>query len=486
MLDATIPKDTDPVSSFPKVLRETRTAIIKDGISGVVFEPGVEQGDAVFLDKDYNIWRRARAGHATRSIFHGIANLEQSAVIIFGFFRDDRWAFTPGETVFVSNTNNGELTTETDTGLIAGVAAQLDYLLLDSQISAAFGRLKDEVINGRGGLGSLNARFLDDEEAITALETEVHAARGTSPSVTERMAASEAEISTARASFSNLDARLDTFTDTQAEVVAGRKGQASLVAKMNSVDLNISNLQAEVIAGRGSTVSLYSFLSAAHNADGTLKSTITVSTWVQLTGTFSRLNDTTMTFLGDASFLAAGGAGRGLQIDGVTGIYVESATYNSGTGYTTIITTRTAIPATITGVYYGFSKSELPLYEHSDLHGIETGDPTSTDTTRNKHVSNADMKGWKGLLDDVSTVAGNGLVPRADSLGKLDNDYLPDATSTETGALRRGTLFEAFSGEAYGLAMSPRMAGILQAVATMGGGTTISTTDPCVDAQIWN
>lgn len=472
MLDITIPKDTDPIASLAKVLRDTRAAIVKDGIAGVVFENGVQNGDAVFLDQDMNIWRMSRAGHPTRNVFHGIANLDQQAVLIFGFYRDDRWAFVPGETVFVSSTNNGELTTEVDTGLIAGVAASFDYLLLDSQISAAFGRLRDEILTSRGDYGTLNLRIVADENRTAALEAEITTARAGEASLGIHLSQILTEIVNARGTYSTLVDQINSLLATQAEVNSGRVGKVTLRAKIDDMDTLHGSLASEVVTARGSALSLGAFLSIAHNPDGSLKATITATTWNPMTGTVTRISDTVFTVGGDMSALTAGGPGRSLQVDGVQGIYVLSAVYNPATLLTTVTVQRGVLPATVTSVSYGFSKYELPLYGHADLYGIQTVDETSTDTTKNKHVSNAQVKSWVDLVTSVSTIPGNGTVPKANSTGNIDAGFLPDQTTALKGGVRRAKFYELFTMASGALSFTPSQQSFREAISTKRGGSS--------------
>ena len=86
----------------------------------------------------------------------------------------------------------------------------------------------------------------------------------------------------------------------------------------------------------------------------------------------------------------------------------------------------------------------------ADLNTTHVGkilDPTSTDSTKEKHLSNAQAKKWEDHAEatsgnphgvtitevggvpatDVAVTAGANKIPKADSLGKIDPAYLPDS-----------------------------------------------------------
>lgn len=457
-LNATVPTDDDPLSSLAKYIRETRQAVISDGITAESFETGVEDGDAVYID-EMGIVRMSRAGHPTRNFFHGIAVKSQNIIIIFGFYNNDEWIFEFGQTVYVSATENGDLTTE-NTGLIAGIAAGADTVLIDSQISESFNALRDEVIAARDGQATVHDRFLLAENRVLALETTYTAAKGGHSSLEARFTASEAEVTGARGGFATLDQRLDDLGTSQTEVTAARAGFGSLLLKEQDQDSKLAAVINEVTTARGNTANLQSFLSTAHNPDGTLRSTIAVSTWVRLPGNINRINGTTFTSDENVSFLASGGPGRGLQINGITNIHVLTAVYDNGSGLTTITTQRTVLPDSFSEVYYGFSKNELPLYDHADLFGIEAVDEGSSDPVKNKHVSNLQVKTWTDLVADVTQVAAANHIPRADANGVIDGDYIPQAIASKRGGGFGTTLLTLFRGQPDRL-LTPRMANLL-------------------------
>lgn len=379
MLDATQPADNVRVSDLPAYIRETRAAVVREGIANTKFETGVAQGDAVFLDSAYNIWRKSRAGDPTRDHFHGIANVDTESVAIFGFYQNTVWAFTDGQTVYVSAAVAGGFTL-TNTGLVAGTAIGVDTLLLDSQIAKSFELLRDSIIAATGVYDSLDERLDQNDQVVANVGAEVSAARSTYPSLDDRIQATEDEIT----------------------------------------------------AARGTVISLGTRLSVAMNPDGSLKANVTNSPWVQLDGPLTRLSDTVFEAPGDVSFLIASGPGRALQCAGVSGLYVADVVYNDITDVSTVEVMRGTLPTPLANCYYAAAKDTVALLNHADLEAILAVVDADTNADRVRHVSSAQATTWNNAVEDLSD-----LTTAVDKSIKVAAGYFP---VTAFGAIGNGII----------------------------------------------
>jgi hypothetical protein len=84
--------------------------------------------------------------------------------------------------------------------------------------------------------------------------------------------------------------------------------------------------------------------------------TVSASEWTAIPGTYTQLNSTSFTVAGDKSDVFE--AMRAIQFNGEYHSHIQSASYNSGTGVTTVVVYDSVVPATIETVSVGIVGSE--------------------------------------------------------------------------------------------------------------------------------
>lgn len=363
-LDTTKPEDGVQVADLPRYIRETRAAITTTGVTGVTFESGVQTGDAVYLDSANNVWRRSLAGDPTRGKFHGFADVDQGLVVIWGFFTNEEWVFADGATIYVADDDLGALTA-TDTGLVAGICVAGDTILLDSQISASFDELRAEVIAARDGSADLHTKLEAMDAARAAVASEVATARGAS---------------------------------------------TTLAGRLSLIDSGVSGVADEIEASRGDATTLGQRLDVSINPDGSLKTTTSVSNFAEETAAILYVSSSTFTVAGDKTAVYV--TNRTIRCNSSSALigYVSSSSYAAGTGLTTVVVTGVTVPVSLTSIEYSFHPNEMPRLAHSGLSSILAADPSSSDVTANKHVSNNQLKvlteGKQPLDSTLTALAG--------------------------------------------------------------------------------
>ncbi len=371
-LDINSPVDSVQIADLPRYIRETRAAITTTGVYGASFETGVLTGDAVYLDSVNNVWRRSLAGDPTRGKFHGFADIDQGLVVIWGFFTSQAWAFADGATIYVSGSDLGALT-DIDTGIAVGVCIAGDTILIDSQISSSFTALRDEIAAARDGAVDLH----------TKLET--------------------------------MDAARGVVAD---EITAARGGAATLANRLSLIDSSVGTVTEEVEVSRGAAATLGQRLDVSLNPDGSLKTTTSVSNFATESAAILYVNSTTFTVAGNKTAIYV--ANRTIRCNSSPALigYVSSSSYAAGTGLTTVVVTGVTVPVSLSTIEYSFHPNEMPRMAHSGLTGILGADPSSSDVTTNKHVSNNQLKvltDGKQPLDATLTALA-GLTTTADKI----------------------------------------------------------------------
>lgn len=371
VLDSAKPTDKTNISELPKYIRETRAAITQEGISGVSFEADVEEYDGVFLDSTSNVWRRSLANDPARNRFHGVALVADGIVKVFGRIQYDGWSLQEGQNVYVSATNLGDLQTAPATDLFAGVAVSVDSILIDSQISAAFDSLRQEIVTARNGEESLDIRLDGIDTRIDFLTLDVDT--NTSKNIAHDEI--EAEVITARGGETVLNDRLVNM-------------ESDINTAINTTDVN----QTEIQDARGTALTLDARLNNALNPDGTIKSTITVSTFVQEAAVLARVSDTTFSVEGDKT--AVYNARRKVRFNGTDLSAVTTSLFPYELTKTLVTISNGVIPGSLSTIEYGMNPDELPVGLHSELLDVLGADDSDGTTTKNRHISNAQAKAW--------------------------------------------------------------------------------------------
>lgn len=299
VLDSTQPTDSVLLAELPRYIRETRASIENERqeyITGIAVEFGAENYDAVFLDPMGQIFRRSKAGDATRNKVHGIYVLEFNAVKIVGSVTNDAWSFTPGKTIYVSDREYGDYT-EVNTGLVGGIAISVDTMIISSTLSEQIDTIVYEISDARLGFATLGQTMRDLSEDLVSVIAEVVAARATSgdlssriidilatestnntaiisrvqaielamanavrtyPSLLSLLQAHEAqykqnslELTDARDTHLTLKARLESIVRMFDEVTAARAGKLSLLERLTEIALVGSTVTTEVVSARG-------------------------------------------------------------------------------------------------------------------------------------------------------------------------------------------------------------------------------------------
>lgn len=396
ILDVNHPADDTPINEWAAAIRETRESIMSEGVLNVDFEANVLTGDAVYLDSTSEVWRRSLAGHVDRDRFHGIANKENSSITVFGFFSLSNWVFTNNQPVYVSTTVLGGLTT-TPTSLIAGTAVRTDTLLIDSQIQASFENVKLEVETARDGETNLQTRLARD-----LLVTTVHTANTSNPhSVTKTQVGLGSVSNNLQATKTEFDSHVSTYNILSTEVVTARDGEINLTTKISSVESQAQSITAEITTARGSASSLGTRLSVAHNADGTLKSTVTSSLWVSETAAVAYVSTTSFSVLGNLTSVYV--YKRPVRLNGSIITYIVSSSYSGGTGLTTVIVADAVVTDPTTVIEYGPAPDQVPKMEHSELLNV-LGATAGVDTSKIKHISDVQAQSWDNKLDTNSAL----------------------------------------------------------------------------------
>lgn len=159
----------------------------------------------------------------------------------------------------------------------------------------------------------------------------------------------------------------------------------------------------EVIAARGDFSTLNGRISAAINPDGSLVTSVTVATFVAETADPTRASTSTFTVTGDLTGRYV--LNRPVRFGSSTYSFVLSSSYNGGTGLTTVSLSTAVVPNPITTLYYGMNPAEMPRTTHANLYQILGADETSTDTTKNKHVSNSQLRTLTLAASSASSAA---------------------------------------------------------------------------------
>ncbi len=401
-LDINSPVDSVQIADLPRYIRETRAAITTTGVTGARFETGVLTGDAVYLDSVNNVWRRSLAGDPTRGKFHGFADIDQSLVVIWGFFTSQAWAFADGATIYVSGSDLGALT-DIDTGIAVGVCIAGDTILIDSQISSSFTALRDEIAAARDGAVDLHTKLETMDAARGAIANEITAARDGAVDLHTKLETMDAahgvianEITAARDGAANLHTKLEAMDAARGlvadEITAARGGAATLANRLSLIDSSVGTVTEEVEVSRGDAATLGQRLDVSLNPDGSLKTTTSVSNFATESAAILYVNSTTFTVEGNKTAIYV--ANRTIRCNSSPALvgYVSSSSYAAGTGLTTVVVTGVTVPVSLSTIEYSFHPNEMPRMAHSGLIGILGADPSSSDVTTNKHVSNNQLK----------------------------------------------------------------------------------------------
>lgn len=373
-----------------------------DGLTSVQFETGVESGDCVYLDTGTNTFRRCLANSPetpAREKFHGVANFpegEENFVRIYSFDSSDDYkiydesdpvnypqgrpiqAFIPGAYIYISTVAAGGYT-QTANDSPVGVAVGIDRFLLASELDNASGAVRQLITDAlEQTIVAYDSSFRDDDKVYITLKARLDALLST--------------ILESDETVSELDDEINVTTD---EVITARGSEASLNARI-SVEANritgINNLL-DIAAGTMADIAVR--LAVSINDDGTLKTTISASTYTTETEEATYVSTTSFTLPIDLTGVYE--PGRSLRINDTIIAHVLSSVFTTET-LVTVVTS--VIPTPINKLEYSFSPAELPLMAHSQLAVIETVEPSSDDTARSKHVSDNDIKTLQDQIDE--------------------------------------------------------------------------------------
>ena len=363
------------VTNLVQVFREESTQSITD----VQFETGVTDADAVYLDTNFNTWRRSivdDVNNPDRAVFHGVANvgLEGNSVRIYGFESSDTFeiynddtdtkleTFVEGEFVYVSKRALGAYT-QTPNNIQAGVAVGPDRFLLSSELDNATAALREIIEQAQ-----IQNRVVvtEEERADNYLWTTLKARLDGTYSM-------------------HLD---DLDLDDQ---------------RINAIQIVQDAHTAEFTASAGTAATLTSRLAVGMNPDGTLKSSVSVSTYTTETDTLTRVGSNAFSIPTDKTGIYS--AKRTIRINDTI---ISHVNFSAFTTFTLVTLIDSVIPVTLTKIEYSFDPLELPLIAHTDLINVRTVDPSSSDTVRTKHVSDNDLKILTdGVADNVVDITAN-------------------------------------------------------------------------------
>ncbi len=350
-------------------------------ITDVQFETGVEDADAVFLDTNYNTWRRSIVGAVNgeeRAIFHGVANVNDAgnSVRIYGFQSSDNFTiyddeldtvlelFVPGDFVYVSTRALGAYT-QTPNEIQAGVAVGADRFLLASEL--------DNVTTALRGI--LN----DSKDQTLITVTDAQRLSGyTWASLQMRL----------DGNFSRIEETDDNIAALVVELAAAYGTSNSIDGRFSAVESITDANTAELNTSAGTSQTLHARLAVGMNDDGTLKASISASTYTTEVETLTRVGSNSFSIPVDKSGIYT--ARRTVRINDLVTAHVNFSSYTNEITLVTLV--EAVIPVALAKIEYSFSPSELPIVRHTDLTEVRTVDPASTDTVRTKHVSNNDLK----------------------------------------------------------------------------------------------
>ncbi len=128
-------------------------------------------------------------------------------------------------------------------------------------------------------------------------------------------------------------------------------------------NVDVDNYLQEIIAARGSAPSLDARMDVSINDDGTLKTPAPGSGWwTQEPDSVTYVSATSFTVTGDKTAIYL--ANRGFKADVTAGIvysHVDSASYDSGSGLTTVVIKDAVLDSGLSAVYYGQPPHNQPL-----------------------------------------------------------------------------------------------------------------------------
>ena len=379
-----------------------------DGITNVNFETNVEEGDCVYLDTNTNSWKRCLADSdevPEREVFHGVAHFptdEDNFVRIYGFDSSDDYtiyndetdtviqAFIPGEYVYISTKAAGAYT-QTSNNSPCGVAIGIDQFLLASELDNASGAVRQLITD------SLTQTLVDYEAAFIADTT-------TYSTLKDRLDSLLSVIAYNKSLVVDNDEELTAIN----QLLDDAKGSFNSIDERIGANTNlITTINTLLTASAGSMSDLTTRLAVSINDDGTLKTSTSASTYTTETEAVAYVSTSSFTVATDLTGVYV--ENRTLRLNDTFVVHILSSSYSAPN--TTVVVDLTVVPTPLTKVEYSFSPEELPLYNHDELNNLGTVVPTDTNTTRNKHVSNNDIKTLQDAVDtnasDVSDNAAN-------------------------------------------------------------------------------
>lgn len=285
----------------------------------------------------------------------------------------------------------------------------------ETQFTATY----NEVVDARGAELTLKARI----ESVVKLYDEVISARQGRLNLLANLVAMQdnhstllAEIVAARGAYGSLGDNMAALTNTQTEVVLARGVYSSLSAHLTGMEEATIALLGELTNARGLAATLAARLNVSINDDGTLKTTVTPTTWFTEQSAIAKVTATIFTVGGDKTAVYV--PGRAVELNGNVYGYVLTCAYSSGTDLTTVSISGAGIASGLTNVAYSFHPNVLPQQNHSNLSNLQTADETSADTVKIKHVSNLQLK----TLYDAKTNHEGRLVSAEGSISTLIAD----------------------------------------------------------------
>ncbi len=123
------PRDNELVANLPKHIRDTRRSIGLLKVLNVKLEAGVERGDIVLYETHSDTWIRSTILTPQRSMMHGVAFPEDSAVVVGASSFCPDWNWTPGQLLYMSE-EYGKMQHE-PTSLVCGVAVTRKLVLFN-------------------------------------------------------------------------------------------------------------------------------------------------------------------------------------------------------------------------------------------------------------------------------------------------------------------------------------------------------------------
>jgi len=125
-----------------------------------------------------------------------------------------------------------------------------------------------------------------------------------------------------------------------------------------ALSLVFAALKAEVQAARFDASSLGAYLATEHNSDGSHKTGLGRSDWIEEADEIARVSGTQLTIAGDKTAMAA--LGRAVELNDSAHGFVSAASYDGGPGLTTVTAEGCAVPDPLSKLEWGPHPATAP------------------------------------------------------------------------------------------------------------------------------